>query len=55
MKYHLLTFLFLVFAVGSYAIGAAAGVALFIVLGVISEGVFWVRLFRGGPGVRRMS
>lgn len=49
MKYHVLTFFFLVLAVGAYFIGAFAGVALFIALGLVLAAVFWVRLFRGAP------
>lgn len=47
MKYHAITFLFLLLAVDSYFMGIIAGVALFIILGLIYEAVFWVRLFRG--------
>jgi hypothetical protein len=47
MKYHAITFGFLLLAIASYFVGAIVGVALFIVLGLISEAVFWVRLFRG--------
>jgi hypothetical protein len=50
MKYHIFTFLFLLLAVVSYALGAVVGVPLFIALGVITESIFWVRLFRLSHG-----
>lgn len=53
MKYHIFTFVFLVLAIGSYAIGTVVGLALFIALGVVSESIFWVRLFRGTHGGER--
>ena len=46
MKNHALTFLFLVLAVDSYFMGIVAGVAMFIVLGLTYEAVFWVRFLR---------
>jgi hypothetical protein len=55
MKYHMYTFIFLGLAVGSYAIGTFVGLALFIALGVVSESIFWVRLLRGAPGVKKSS
>lgn len=46
MRYHLITFVFLALAIGAYFVGAAAGVALFIVLGFGAEAVFWIRMLR---------
>lgn len=46
MKYHAITFLFLFLALDSYFMGIVAGVAMFIVLGLAYEAVFWVRFLR---------
>jgi hypothetical protein len=43
---HLITVAFLAIAVGCYAVGFIAEGAVFIALGAVSEGVFWIRLFR---------
>ena len=41
-----ITFSFLLVAFAFYFIGMALPAAIFLVLGVLSEMVFWVRLFR---------
>ena len=48
MKHHLITLMFLVVAVALYIAGAALPAMLLIALGVVFEGVFWMRLFRSG-------
>ena len=47
MKHHSFTFLFLLLAVDSYFMGVIAGVAMFLVLGLIYEAVFWLKVFKG--------
>ena len=47
MRHHLVTFLFLVLAIACYALGAAGPGTVLIALGVLAEGVFWFRLWRG--------
>ena len=47
MKHHSFTFLFLFLAVDSYFMGVIAGVAMFVVLGLIYEVVFWLKVFKG--------
>ena len=44
MKRHLITFLFLVLAIALYAAGAAGPATFLLILGVIAEAVFWLRL-----------
>jgi len=46
MKYHLHTWLFLLVAFLCYFLGMALPAAFFMLLGLLAEGVFWVRLFR---------
>jgi len=48
MNDHLLTFLFLLLAFLLYGLGLALPGAIFMVLGLLAEVVFWVRLFRKG-------
>jgi len=48
MKKHIATFLCLLLALGLYAIGLALPGTLFLILGAIAEGTFWMRLIRGG-------
>lgn len=44
MKRHLITFLFLVLAIALYAAGAAGPATFLLILGVVAEAVFWLRL-----------
>ena len=44
MKRHLITFLFLVLAIALYAAGAAGPATILLILGVVAEAVFWLRL-----------
>ncbi len=50
MKKHLITFLFLVAAIALYAVGFALPATAFLVLGLVAEGTFWVRLLRRSHG-----
>ncbi|MCZ6560894.1 MAG: hypothetical protein O6931_08415 [Gammaproteobacteria bacterium] len=50
MKKHLVTFLFLVAAIALYAVGFALAATAFVVLGMLAEGTFWVRLLRRSHG-----
>lgn len=45
MKRHVITFLFLVAAIGLYAAGAAAHATFLLLLAVLAEATFWIRLF----------
>lgn len=45
MKRHLITFLFLVLAIALYAAGAAGPATFLLILGVVAEAVFWLRIF----------
>ena len=47
MKHHSFTFLFLFLAIDSYFMGVIAGVAMFLVFGLIYEAVFWLKVFKG--------
>ncbi len=44
MKNHTLTFTFLLLAIVLYVAGMAIPATVFLVLGALAEGVFWVRL-----------
>jgi hypothetical protein len=44
MKRHLITFLFLVLAIALYAAGAAGPATFLLILGVVAEAVFWLRV-----------
>ena len=46
MKHHLITFGFLALALVSYFLGFEIGIWLFVIIGIVSELVFRVRLFR---------
>lgn len=46
MNKHLITLLFLLAAVVFYIAGMSRAGAGLLVMGVLSEGIFWVRLFR---------
>ena len=48
MKRHIITFAFLLLALALYTVGAAGPATGLLVLGVLAEGTFWFRLFRGG-------
>ena len=52
MNKHLLTGLCLVLAVALYAVGLALPGSLFLILGALAEGTFWIRLFRSIRGSR---
>jgi hypothetical protein len=47
MKAHWLTFTFLVAAVACYLSFISVGFVAFLVLGVVSETIFWLRTIRG--------
>lgn len=47
MKRHLVTALFLLLAVACYAVGAAGPATGLLLVGVLAEATFWLRLFRG--------
>lgn len=44
---HAITLLLLILAILFYALGLALPATLLIVFGVLLEGAFWIRLFRG--------
>jgi len=48
MKDHLVTYLFLLAAFALYFLGLALPAAIFVLLGLLAEMVFWVRLFSRG-------
>ena len=43
---HLITLACLVAAFAAYSIGWGRGITVFVVIGIIFEGIFWVRLLR---------
>ena len=47
MKRHVITFAFLVLAIALYSVGAAGPATGLLVLGVLAEGIFWLRVLRG--------
>jgi hypothetical protein len=47
------TLLFLLLAIVFYIAGLTLAATAFLVLGMLAEAVFWVRLFRGGDGKPR--
>ena len=53
MKRHAITFAFLALAIVLYTLGAAGPATGLLILGVLAEGAFWFRLFRGGRKERR--
>ena len=48
---HVITLLFLALAIAAYFVGSMTGVAIFIGVGVVFEGVVWLRLLKrnGNP------
>ncbi len=44
MKRHLITFLFLVLAITLYSAGAAGPATFLLLLGVLAEAAFWLRI-----------
>jgi hypothetical protein len=54
MKKHLITFLFLLAAFAFYFAGLALPAAFFMLLGLLSEMIFWVRLLRIGKGRKQV-
>lgn len=48
MKRHLVTFAFLFLAIVLYTLGAAGPATGLLILGVLAEGTFWIRLMRDG-------
>jgi uncharacterized membrane protein YciS (DUF1049 family) len=46
MNYHLITIAFLVAAGASYAGGLAGGMFALLAIGLVFEGIFWIRLIR---------
>ena len=47
MNYHLITIVFLLAAGASYAAGFAGGMFALLAIGLVLEGIFWIRLIRG--------
>jgi hypothetical protein len=47
MRQHAVTVGFLIAAAALYIVGAAIAATILVVLGMLAEGVFWVRLIRG--------
>lgn len=45
-KRFIITVLCLLAAISCYLFGAPTGGALFLILGMVFEGVFWIRVFR---------
>jgi hypothetical protein len=45
MKRHIVTSAFLVIAIFFYAVGGTRQGTIFLLLGVLAEATFWVRLF----------
>jgi threonine/homoserine efflux transporter RhtA len=48
MNKHLTTLLFFLLALVLYFIGLALAATIFLLFGALAEGIFWLRLFRGG-------
>jgi len=46
MKYHLISVLILLAALGFYALGSGGAGSIFLIAGVLHEAWFWVRLRR---------
>jgi len=46
---HLITLACLLLAVALYAVGMSTGAVVFAGLGMLAEGVFWIRLLRRAP------
>ena len=53
MKRHFITFLFLVLAIVLYSIGAAGPGTFLLLLGVLAEATFWVRVWGNGKAAKR--
>jgi len=51
VTYHAATFIFLLVALGLYAIGLASDAQGVAAIGVCFEGIFWTRIFRKRPMV----
>jgi hypothetical protein len=47
MRHHAVTVSFLVAAAALYIVGAALAATILVVLGMLAEGIFWMRLIRG--------
>ena len=45
MKY-VITLLTLVAAIAAYIIGVSSGIVIFLISGLLLEGLFWLRIFR---------
>lgn len=43
---HVITLLFLMIAIVFYALGAAGPGTVFLVIGALAEGAFWLRILR---------
>ncbi|MFA6231140.1 MAG: glycosyl transferase family 39 [Rhodanobacter sp.] len=46
---HLITLACLLVAVGFYAMGMSTGAVIFMGVGMLAEGAFWIRLLRRAP------
>ena len=55
MKRHLITFLFLVLAIMLYFAGAAGPATILLILGVVVEAVFWLRVFGKDKRIKKKS
>jgi len=53
MKRHLITFLILALAIALYSAGAAAPATFLLILGVVAEGVFWLRVSGKDKRIRK--
>ena len=53
MKRHFITFLFLVLAVVFYSVGAAGPATFLLLLGMLAEATFWIRISAKGKGAAK--
>jgi len=53
VKRHFITFLFLVLAIVFYALGAAGPGTFLLILGVLAEATFWLRIFGKSKGATK--
>jgi len=53
LKRHFITFLFLLLAIVFYSLGAAGPGTFLLLLGVLAEATFWIRLFGKNKGATK--
>ncbi len=53
MKRHFITFLFLALAIVFYALGAAGPGTFLLLLGMLAEATFWIRISGRGKGATK--